>query len=163
MPKNDKDELNINNAEQAPASYTPPADTAAEETEATPIESARSKRRLGTGAIIGISAAGVVLLAGVFGGGYALAHTMEENSRPAMGTHSDFAGEMGDMDGDGDGPHMPGDQAQPGQMKQRHGQMPEGDQDGPMPGNVPHQHDANGQDIVPEGTTTPAPSATTTN
>jgi hypothetical protein len=54
MPKNDNND-NLDNAEatQTPAEYTPEA--VAEETEetVTPITEARSKRRLGTGAIIG--------------------------------------------------------------------------------------------------------------
>ena len=36
--------------------------------------------------------------------------------------------------------------------------------DGSMPGNVPHEHDANGNDIIPEGypTTTPSTTPSTT-
>lgn len=163
MPKNDKEFNNTEDAQQAPATYTPPAEAGAQAAQATPIETAPSKRRLGAGAIAGISAAGVVLLAGVFGGGYAVAHTLQENSHPAMGEHHEFAGEMGDMDGDGDGPHMQDGQMPLQQKGQRHGPRGDVDQDGSMPGHVPHKHDANGQDIVPDGTTTPAPSPTTTN
>ena len=55
MPKNDNDNLDNAEATQTPAEYTPEA--VAEETEetVTPITEARSKRRLGTGAIIGIA------------------------------------------------------------------------------------------------------------
>ena len=162
MPKNDNND-NLDNAEatQTPAEYTPEA--TAEETEApvTPIENARTKRRLGTGAIIGISAASVALLAGVFGSGIAVANVIGHNGGAPLGLagQGPAQGQMGD--GDGDRHH-----GKPGQGPQ--GAMPGAPQggleaDGSMPGNVPHQHDANGNDIIPEGYPTTAPAPATTN
>ena len=158
MPKNENENLDNTEATQTPAEYTPEA--VAEESDApvTPIAEARArKRRLGTGAIVGISAAGVALLAGVFGSGVAVANVIGHNGGgPAVGMvgQDGAQGMMGD--GDGDGPHgqrgpqggMPGGQQGP-------------DADGSVPGNVPHQHDANGNDIVPDGTSTTTPSTTT--
>lgn len=161
MPKEDNTE-NLDNSEatQAPAEYTP-APEAEEATEAaapvTPIETAR-KRSLGTGAIIGISAAGVALLAGIFGAGVATANAVGHQGPPAMGQFDQAGpqGQMGDMDGDGprEGRHHgpQGEQMQGGL-----------DDDGSMPGNVPHEHDANGNDIIPEGYNTTAPTPSTTN
>ena len=158
MPKNDNND-NLDNAEatQTPAEYTPEA--VAEETEenVTPIAEALSKRRLGTGAIVGISAASVALLAGVFGGGVAVANVIGHGDRGAqvgMNGQGPAQGQMGD--GDGDGPHGHG-----GPKGGMPGGQPGVDSDGSVPGNVPHQHDANGNDIVPDGTATTAPSATT--
>ena len=160
MPKNDNNE-NLDNAEatQTPAEYTPEA--VAEETEeapVSPIENAR-KRRLGTGAIIGISAASVALLAGVFGSGVAVANLIGHGGGPlpALAGQGPDGGHMGD--GDGDGPHGKGGHGpQAGQAGVPQGGL---EADGSMPGNVPHQHDANGNDIIPEGYPTTAPSTTT--
>jgi hypothetical protein len=161
MPKNDNND-NLENAEatQTPAEYTPEA--VDEETEApvTSIENARAKRRLGTGAIIGISAASVALLAGVFGSGIAVANVIGHAGGAPLG----LAGQgpaQGHGDGDVDRHH-----GKPGQGPQ--GGMPGAPQggleaDGSMPGNVPHEHDANGNDIIPEGYPTTAPSPATTN
>lgn len=168
MPKNENNE-NLE-ATQAPAEFTPeaPQAQAAEAVNVTPIETAR-KRKLGAGAIVGISAAGVALLAGVFGGGMAVANVIghDGDRGPAAGMNGHELGEMaqggqmpggqiGDMDGDGDGPrghHGPKGQMPGGQMQ--------GDTDGPMSGDMPHEHDENGQDIVPNGTATTTPGATT--
>jgi hypothetical protein len=171
MPKDDNTE-NLDNAEatQAPAEYTP-APEAEEANEATapvtPIETAR-KRSLGTGAIIGISAAGVALLAGIFGAGVATANAVGHQSPPAMGQFNEAGpqGQMGDMDDDGPregGQHGPKGGQHPGGQKPG-GQMQGGlEADGSMPGNVPHEHDANGNDIIPEGYNTTAPTPSTTN
>ena len=165
MPKNENNE-NLE-ATQAPAEFTPEAPQAEAEN-VTPIETARN-RKLGTGAIVGISAAGVALLAGVFGSGVAVANTMGHGAdRGPAGMSGQNLGEMaqggqmpggqmGEMDGDGDGPH--GHRGPQGGQKPG-GQM-SGDTDGPMSGNMPHQHDANGNDIVPDGTATTTPGATT--
>ena len=114
MPKNENNE-NLE-ATQAPAEFTPeaPEADAAEAENVTPIETAR-KRKLGTGAIVGISAAGVALLAGVFGSGVAVANTIGHagDRGPVAGMNGQNLGEMaqggqmpggqmGDMDGDGD-------------------------------------------------------------
>jgi hypothetical protein len=169
MPKNDNNE-NM----ETPAEYTPAApEAAAQQTEnVTPIEEGR-KRRLGTGAIIGISAAGVALLAGVFGGGMAVANVIDHNGRPPAGMAgqdlSQMKGELqseagehkdgardGDRDGDGGHHGKRGHGPQAGMAGGVQGGL---EADGSMPGNVPHEHDANGNDIIPEGypTTTPAP------
>ena len=163
MPKNDNENLDNTEATQTPAEYTPEA--VAEESEApvTPITEARARKRgLGTGAIIGISAAGVALLAGVFGSGIAVANVIGHNgAAPALGMvgQGPAQGQMGD--GDGDGPH-----GKRGPHGGPAGQMPGGAQggleaDGSMPGNVPHEQDANGNDIIPEGYPTTTPSTTT--
>ena len=161
MPKNDNND-NLDNAEatQTPAEYTPEA--VAEETEetVTPITEARSKRRLGTGAIIGISAASVALLAGVFGGGMAVANVLGHGGAPlGLAGQGPAQGHMGD--GDGDGPRGHG--GPKGGMPGGPAGAPQGglEADGSMPGNVPHQHDANGNDIIPEGYPTTSPSTTT--
>jgi hypothetical protein len=162
MPKNENTD-NLDNAEatQTPAEYTPEAVTEEAVAPVTPIAEART-RRLGTGAIVGISAASLALLAGVFGGGVAVANVIGHADRPAladMAGQGPAQGQMGDRDGDG--PHGPkgghGPQGAPAGAPQ--GGL---EADGTMPGNVPHQHDANGNDIIPEGypTTTPAPATT---
>ena len=159
MPKNDSENLDNTEATQTPAEYTPEA--AAEESDATvtPIAEVRERKRgLGTGAIIGISAAGVALLAGVFGSGIAVANVIgHSGGGPVAGMvgQGPALGQMGD--GDGDGPH--GKRGPHGGMA---GEIEGGlEADGSMPGNVPHQHDANGNDIIPEGYPTTTPSTTT--
>ncbi len=180
MPKNDN-----NDNVEIPAEFTPaaPEATAEQAENVSPIEEGR-KRRLGTGAILGISAAGLVLLAGVFGGGMAVANVIDHNNRPPAGMAEGLTGQLpgdgGHMDGDhdGDGPrggHMDGDHDGDGPRGGHEGKRGHGPQagmaggaqggleaDGSMPGNVPHEHDANGNDIIPEGypTTTPAPATT---
>ena len=104
MPKNDNND-NLENAEatQTPAEYTPEAVAEEAEVPVTPISEAR-KRRLGTGAIVGISAASLALLAGVFGGGVAVANVIGHVDRPAlaeMAGQGAGQGQMGDRDGDG--------------------------------------------------------------
>lgn len=161
MPKNDNND-NLDNAEatQTPAEYTPEAVTEETEETVTPITEARSKRRLGTGAIIGISAASVALLAGVFGGGMAVANVLGHGGAPlGLAGQGPDQGHMGDGDGDGHRGHGGPKSGMPGGPAG----APQGglEADGSMPGNVPHQHDANGNDIIPEGYPTTAPSTTT--
>ena len=167
MPKNDNENLDNTEATQTPAEYTPGAATEESDATVTPIAEVRERKRgLGTGAIIGISAAGVALLAGVFGSGIAVANVIGHNGGgPVAGLagQAPLQGEMGDRggDGDGDGPH-----GQRGPHGGKPGQMAgavEGglEADGSMPGNVPHEHDANGNDIIPEGYPTTTPSTTT--
>ena len=172
MPKNDNNE-NLDNVEatQTPAEYTPAATAEESETPVTPISEARSKRRLGTGAIVGISAASVALLAGVFGGGVAVANVMTHNGGgPQAGGQPPVHMEM-----DNDGPKAGGPSHEGSEEghegKRGHGPKggmaggPQGglEADGSMPGNVPHEHDANGNDIIPEGYPTTAPAPATTN
>lgn len=163
MPKNDNENLDNTEATQTPAEYTPEATAEESDAPVTPIAEARERKRgLGTGAIIGISAAGVALLAGVFGSGIAVANVIGHNGGgPVAGLagQAPLQGEMGDGDGDGHhgkrGPHG----GKPGQMA---GAAEGGlEADGSMPGNVPHEHDANGNDIIPEGYPTTTPSTTT--
>ena len=166
MPKNDN-----NDNVEIPAEFTPaaPEATAEQAETVSPIEEGR-KRRLGTGAIVGISAAGLVLLAGVFGGGMAVANVIDHNNRPPAGMAEGLTGQL-----PGDGGHMDGDHDGDGPRGGHEGKRGHGPQagmaggaqggleaDGSMPGNVPHEHDANGNDIIPEGypTTTPAPATT---
>jgi hypothetical protein len=164
MPKNDNnDKLDNAEATQTPAEYTPEA--AAEETEAPVTEIAEArKRRLGAGAIVGISAASVALLAGVFGSGIAVANVIgHAGGGPQAGGQPPAHMEM-----DNDGPQG-GGQGHEG----KHGHGPKGgmaggqqgglEADGSMPGNVPHEHDANGNDIIPEGYPTTAPTPAVTN
>ncbi|MEY4532281.1 MAG: hypothetical protein RI926_50 [Actinomycetota bacterium] len=164
MPKNDKnDNLNNSEATQTPAEYTPQA--AAEEVDApvTAIEEGR-KRRLGTGAIIGISAASVALLAGVFGSGIAVANVIgHQGGGPQAGGQPPAHMEM-----DNDGPKGGGEGHEGKRGHGPKGGMAGGPQggleaDGSMPGNVPHEHDENGNDIIPEGYPTTAPAPATTN
>ncbi|MEY2698628.1 MAG: hypothetical protein RL720_584 [Actinomycetota bacterium] len=161
MPKNDNNE-NLDNVEatQTPAEYTPEA--AAEEAEApvTPIAEGR-KRRLGAGAIVGISAASVALLAGVFGSGVAVANAFGHGGGPLPGLAGQASVEGHLSDGDGDGPHGKGGHGPKGAPAG----APQGglEADGSMPGNVPHEHDANGNDIIPEGYPTTVPTPATTN
>jgi|GEM_PF-5577591 len=114
MPKNE------NNAEQAPKEFTPTPGAAAEDV-ATPITSARSKRRLGTGAIIGISAAGLAVVAGSFGAGAAVATVASHNDRGGFSQLGDFA--QGGPQG------QKGQQGQQGQQGPQ-GQLPQGGQQG---------------------------------
>lgn len=84
MPKNEKGkkkDANVENGgvEASAAStptgvYFPPSEGRIADATATPVGpvTSRAPRRLGTGAIIAISAAGVALLAGVFTGGLAV-------------------------------------------------------------------------------------------
>jgi hypothetical protein len=177
MPKNDKNE-NIDNSqaeststassEQTPAEYTPTSSHDESTAAVTPIEEART-RRLGTGAIIGISAASVALLAGVFGGGIAVANVVGDQDRGPAGqaqVHSEM---------DDEGSMAQGKQSSQGKQG-KHGKGPEGgkphgpaagmqpgglEADGSMPGHVPHQHDAEGNDVIPKGhRATPAPATT---
>jgi hypothetical protein len=170
MPKNNNND-NLDNAEatQTPAEYTPEA--AAEETEAPVAQIAEArKRRLGTGAIVGISAASVALLAGVFGSGIAVANVIgHANGGPQAGGQPPAHMEM-----DNDGPKGGGEGHEDGEGHEgKRGHGPKGgmaggqqgglEADGSMPGNVPHEHDANGNDIIPEGYPTTAPTPATAN
>lgn len=106
MPKNNKNEENVSN------------ETVTANAPVTKI----ATRRLGTGAIIGISAASLALLAGVFGGGIAFGATT---------AHRGPAGVSGQME-QADGP-MRG-QMQGGQMQGGSGQH--ADNDGLMGGKM---------------------------
>ncbi len=177
MPKNDKNE-NVENSQadsastasvgQTPAEYTPTVSSSESTASVTPIEEART-RRLGTGAIIGISAASVALLAGVFGGGMAVANVVGHEDRGPAG-QAQVHSEMDDEGSMAQGPQgKQGKQGKGPEGGKSHGPagaaggMQSGglEADGSMPGHVPHEHDAQGNDIIPEGyPATPAPSAT---
>jgi hypothetical protein len=105
-----------------------------------------SDRRLGTGAIIGISAAGVALLAGVFGGGIALGVTAADRG-PAGIAH-----EMSQADGPMRGGEMLGGEMLGGPGKdQSHGPRQHSGVNGPMNGHDAEQRQANGRSAAPEG------------
>ena len=87
MPKNHNDE----NAQQTPTEFTPSANAVAEAPAAEPFTSSRAKRRLGTGAIIGISAAGLAVIAGSFGAGAAVATVAAHNDRGGFSQLRDMA------------------------------------------------------------------------
>lgn len=177
MPKNDKNE-NVENSQadsastasvgQTPAEYTPTASQDDSTASVTPIAEART-RRLGTGAIIGISAASVALLAGVFGGGMAVANVVGHEDRGPAG-QAQVHSEMDDEGSMAQGPQgKQGKQGKGPEGGKSHGPagaaggMQSGglEADGSMPGHVPHEHDAQGNDIIPEGyPATPAPAAT---
>lgn len=132
-------------AAPAPAAANiPPAESVevGASTPVTPVAAIRS-RRLGTGVIIGISAAGVALLAGVFGGGIALGAVTASHGPAGISHGMDEAGSR--MQGG----QMQGGQMQGGQMpggeKQR-GQMPD------RPGMLPQERDAQGMKMIPGGT-----------
>jgi hypothetical protein len=190
MPENDKTENTPvgSAAEQAPASYTPPAPAA----EAAPTVTADGRvnavpvtprRGLSTLAIVGISAAGLGLLAGAFLGGIVVGHATDHRG----GDRVQFS--QGEVFGDqfpggqlpGDGiqggmPMMPGQQGQQGQQGQLQGpqgqqgqlQGPQGQQQAPQgqQGQGKHrkapQGAQGGQGVAPApGTgTAPAPGAT---
>ena len=161
MPKNDahkndahKNEKSVSAQAAATtppaAEYTPPtlSDTADSTAPAAAVKQ-QSSRRLGTGAIIGLAAAGVALLAGVFGGGVALGAVAAPHGPGGM-SH-DIAEADGRMQG---GPEQ-GGREQGGRMQggPEQGGPEQGgpDGDGPMSPNMPHEHDANGMNSVPNG------------
>lgn len=164
MPKNDKnDNLNNSEANQIPAEYTPQVAVEKADAPVAAIQEGR-KRTLGTGAIIGISAASVALLAGVFGSGIAVANVIgHQGDGPQAGGQPPAHMEM-DKDDLKGGPEG---------YEGKRGHGPKGgmaggprgglEEDGSMPGNVPHQHDVNRNDIIPEGYPTTAPAPATTN
>jgi len=110
--------------------------------ETEPTAEKKDKKGLGTGAIVGLSIAGVVLLAGVGVGGAAIGATIAHNDRPAVARlmdgkigqmaegrdghpgrgHHDGDGPMGERGVDPDGDNWTGQNKQ-GQMGQG-GQMP---------------------------------------
>jgi hypothetical protein len=110
-----------------------------------------SDRGLGTGAIIGISAAGVALLAGVFGGGIALGVTAADRG-PAGIAH-----EMSEAGGPMHGGEMRGGEMRGGEMlggpgkDQSHGPRQNSGVNGPMNGHDAEQRQANGRSAAPEG------------
>jgi hypothetical protein len=119
MPKNE------NNVD-APSSYVPTAESIANANTASAAPT--RTRRLGTGAIIGISAAGVALLAGTFGAGAVVGSAVAHNSRPSIGQMGDMAqggpkGQQGQM----------GQEGQMGQQGGQQGQRPQRGQDGGAP------------------------------
>ena len=135
MPKNE------NNVD-APSSYVPTAESIANANTASAAPT--RTRRLGTGAIIGISAAGVALLAGTFGAGAAVGSTVAHNDRPGIGQMGDMAqggpkgqqGQQGQMGKQGQMGHD--DQMQQGQRPQRGQQAPNGTApNGPAPTSAP--------------------------
>ena len=165
MPKNDNND-NLDNAEatQTPAEYTPEAVAEETETEVTPIAEARSKRRLGTGAIIGISAASGALLAGVFGSGIAVANVIgHAGGGPQAAGQPPAHMELGEGGPQGGGEGHEGKRGHGPKGEMAGGPQGGLEADGSMPGNVPHEHDANGNDIIPEGYPTTAPAPATTN
>ena len=101
MPKNDT----------IPNDTTPNDTTPNDENAAVEPATNSAKRKLGTGAIIGVSAAGVALLAGVFGGGIALG--------AAAATHgpSGMSHEMGEAAGPTQRDGMQGGPMQGGPMQ----------------------------------------------
>jgi hypothetical protein len=116
--------------------YNPPANDTSSPvaTRASNAGSLRSK--LGVGTIIGISAAGLAVLVGASVAGSAITLAVSHNDRG----HSAVEGMPGDggRDGGRDG----------GQLGQGGKQ---GKSDGSPDGRTPHQHDANGNDIMPDG------------
>ena len=143
MPKNVENDKNKNNSDKIVSAE---AGTSAPDASVTTIRS----RRLGTGAIIGISAAGVALLAGAFGGGIALGAVTASHGPAGISHEMDQAGSR-----------MPGHQMRDGQM--REGQMPGGQkQRGQMPegpGMPPLEPGAQGMKMIPG--VTPGQSAPT--
>lgn len=131
MPKDEiKDEGNLASVGE---------ETLTSETE--PTAEKKDKKGLGTGAIVGLSIAGVVVLAGVGVGGAAIGATIAHNERPSIarlmdgnagpmaegrdghpgrGHHDDDMDGMGkrgmDRDGDMDGQNKQGQMGQNGQM-----------------------------------------------
>jgi hypothetical protein len=177
MPENDKTENTPvgSAAEQAPASYTPPAPAA----EAAPTVTADGRvnavpvtprRGLSTLAIVGISAAGLGLLAGAFLGGIVVGHATDHRGgdRVKFSQGEVFGDQVpgGQLPGGTEGgmPLMPGQQGQQGQLQGPQGQLqgPQGQQGQGKHRNGP-QGAQGGQGIAPApGTgTAPAPGATT--
>ncbi len=176
MSKENKSDKNTNNEENVgveatsgstPASvYTPPTESlendanvaSASENVTAPVTKI-GNRRLGTGVIIGISAAAVALIAGVFGGGIAVGATAA-NHGPS-GDRPQMESAEGPMQG---GPMEHGEK-QGGPME--HGKMqggPGSDMDGPRGEDMPRGHDADHDDMMPGSTdsstgssSTPAP------
>lgn len=112
--------------------YNPPANDDSSPA-ATRANNARSLRtKLGVGTIIGISAAGLAVLVGASVAGSAITLAVSHNDRG----HSAVEGLPGDGGRDG------------GQLGQGGKQ---GKSDGSPDGRTPHQHDANGNDIMPDG------------
>jgi len=164
MPKNEtnKNDKNVNALAETTSTpqavYAAPAQSATADSGVSGSNSGSSMtRRLGTGAIIGISAAGVALLAGVFGGGIALGATVASHGPAGM------AHEMAEADGSHRGGPMQGGPMQGGPMQggpmqggpMQGGLMRGPDGDGPMNGNMSGDYDANGMDVVPGGAGTP--------
>jgi hypothetical protein len=175
MPENDKTENTPvgSAAEQAPASYTPPAPAA----EAAPTVTADGRvnavpvtprRGLSTLAIVGISAAGLGLLAGAFLGGIVVGHATDHRGgdRVKFSQGEVFGDQVpgGQLPGGTEGgmPLMPGQQGQQGQLQGPQGQLqgPQGQQGQGKHRNGP-QGTQGGQGIAPAPGTAPAPSATT--
>ncbi len=129
---------------------------------------ASEKTKLSVGAIVGISAAGLALLVGASVAGSAIALAATHGDRP----HSQQGAEG--MPGDGNRDGMKGQgKDQGGQMGEmgEMGEMGSGDgdrdhdRDRDRNGGMPHQHDANGNDLLPNGESPdgqlpPAPNAT---
>ncbi len=173
MSKENKSDKNTNNEENVgveatsgstPASVnTPPTESlendanvaSASENVIAPVTKI-GNRRLGTGAIIGISAAAVALIAGVFGGGIAVGATAA-NHGPS-GDRPQMESAEGPMQGGA----MEHGEKQGGKMQGG----PGSDMDGPRGEDMPRGHDADADhdDMMPGSTdsstgssSTPAP------
>ena len=103
-------------------------------------------RRLGVGAVIGLSAAGLAVLIGAGAAGAAISNAIEHADRGPAHVGEAGHGQMLGQ-GDGEGREGRGDGDGP-----RGGQMGDGQMGNGMKGDkMPHQHDANGNDIMPDG------------
>ena len=186
MSKENKSDKNTNNEENVgveatsgstPASvYTPPTEllendatvASAGENVTAPVTKI-GNRRLGTGVIIGISAAAVALIAGVFGGGIAVGATAANHGpsgdRPQMES-AEGPMQGGAMEhGEKQGGAMEHGEKQGGKMQG--GKMqggPGSDLDGHRGEDMPRGHDADHDDMMPRSTdsstgssSTPAP------
>lgn len=138
MPKNDNSDKNQDKVETVDVAPQAPAPA-----------SSISARRWGTGVIIGLSAASLALLAGVFGGGVAVGATAGNHAPSGSGGHSEQASDSMRQGG----PMHDGSMQQSGPMHD--GSMHDSDSDGPMDGKMPHEPGAKGQgpDMMPRGTT----------
>ena len=146
MPKNENE-----NAVDAPVNYVPTAESISNASTASAAPT--RKRRLGTGAIIGISAASVALLAGTFGAGAAVGATVAHNTRPGIGQ----MGEMAQQGQVGQGQKGQRDQMQQGQMGQdgqmQQGQRPQRQQGTPPTGAPTGAPNGGPQAMGPDATT----------
>ncbi len=125
-------------------------------------------RRLGVGAVVGASVAGLALLIGAGAAGAAISQAVDHGGREhaehgqaaerGQGDMNDKSQQRGGPDGEKGPGH--GDGPRDGAMK--NGAM-KGDGrkgDGMKNGEMPHEHDANGNDIMPDGQIPPAPGTT---
>lgn len=104
--------------------------------ESNETQSVSRKKGLGTGAIIGISAGAVLLIAGTFSAGVAVGHVADTRGPDSGHSQSrdmaDAKPGMKDGHGEGKDHSHKGEGSKPGKMDSpRHSQM-KGSQDGPM-------------------------------